>query len=233
MRLLTIRSKIAQGALKNPMSRNIEHVDEYILAAFLAGDLPASLRKEIVSYIADNDSARDLLGMAREAMDAADVGDGSHASKFSPALALSRRQDSRNARTEPTSGVNNLWKVTALFASAVLVLSFTVAILIFDTAPPATVVEEARWSPSVNTESLELSWPAQTGAVIYQILVVDQVSGDASVLSRTDQTSFSIREETTSESAFVANHQYRLWILAFDEDGLLLSRSASISVLED
>lgn len=93
MRLLTSRSKIAQGALINPMSRNIEHVDEYILAAFLAGDLPARLRKEIVSYIADNDSARDLLGMAREAMDAADVGDGSRASQLSPSLVLSPRPD--------------------------------------------------------------------------------------------------------------------------------------------
>ena len=235
MRPLTSRSKIAQGALINTMSRHIEHVDEYLLAAFLAGGLPARLRQEIVSYIADNDSARDLLGMAREAMNAADVGDGSHVSQLSTSPVLSPRPDSRNVRAESksNSGVNNLWKVTALFAGAVLVLSITVAILIFDTAPSATLVEEARWSPSVNTESLELSWPAQTGAVMYQILVVDQVSGDAAVLSQTDQTFFLIPGEQTTEQVFVANHQYRLWILAFDVDGLLLSRSSSISVRED
>jgi len=59
------------------MSRPNEHINEHILAAFLTGNLPAPLRREIASYIAQNERARDLLTMANDAMEVVDSGDGS------------------------------------------------------------------------------------------------------------------------------------------------------------
>jgi len=43
------------------MSRYSEHIDEHILAAFMTGNLPTALRKEIAAYIAQNERAMDLL----------------------------------------------------------------------------------------------------------------------------------------------------------------------------
>lgn len=39
-----------------------------MLAAFLSGDLPSHLRREIIAYLNTNDQVRDMLGMAQDAM---------------------------------------------------------------------------------------------------------------------------------------------------------------------
>jgi len=68
------------------MPRPLEQADEYILAAFMAGDLPHSLRQEIIAYIASSDEARDLLAMAQVAMDAAASGDGASKALAVPSI---------------------------------------------------------------------------------------------------------------------------------------------------
>ncbi|MFQ5569320.1 MAG: hypothetical protein ACE5G0_06570, partial [Rhodothermales bacterium] len=47
-----------------------QHIDEYTLAAFLAGTLPEARRREVAAYLAENADARELLCMAQEALEA-------------------------------------------------------------------------------------------------------------------------------------------------------------------
>lgn len=46
-------------------------IDDYTLAAFIAGTLPEKRRAEVISYLAQNEEARELLRMAYQAMDVA------------------------------------------------------------------------------------------------------------------------------------------------------------------
>jgi len=206
------------------MSRKIEHADEYILAAFLAGDLPSSLRKEIASYIAESDSARDLLTMAQQAMDVAETGDGAPYTNLELATVVPPRTSSRRTTAQPVIGLGSLWKVTALFASAVLVLTITVGILAFDNSGAASS-SDGNWMPTVGAEQLNLSWPSQQDAIAYQILMMNTQTGEARVVSGTDQTEYSILAAELS-----AGEPSNVWILAIDADGDILSRSGSIAV---
>lgn len=54
------------------MSRNQQPVDEYTLAAFLAGTLAEEQRREVAAFLAENSDARELLCMAQEAMETAE-----------------------------------------------------------------------------------------------------------------------------------------------------------------
>ncbi|GEM_PF-916032 len=215
------------------MPRHLEHADEYILAAFLAGDLPASLRKEIASYIAENDSARDLLSMAQQAMEISESGDGSTYVSPDVPTPVSPKRISRRRIEPPVIGVGSLWKVTALFAGAVLILTITVAILAMDSTRPGSL-SGGEWIPSVSAEQLNLSWEAKDDAVMYQILVMDPATGEARVLSGTNQTNYSISAASglePTENGLTVGVEYRMWILAFDENGDILSRSDPIPFL--
>ena len=66
-------------------------IDENILAGYLSGDLPPRLRSEIASYLATDESALELLGMAGEALNAAD-----------PESAKTRK-DRRKQRSNPNT----------------------------------------------------------------------------------------------------------------------------------
>lgn len=116
------------------MPRHLEQVDEYILAAFMAGDLPQSLRQEIMAYIASSDKARDLLSMAYDAMDAAESGDGASRVLEAPSTLPPRPSRKGQLANVLRSRFNerHLWKVTALFAGSVLVLAIIVAVLVLD-----------------------------------------------------------------------------------------------------
>jgi len=232
-RLQTNCYEIALCATDETMSRHLEHADEYILAAFLAGDLPSSLRKEIASYIAESDSARDLLKMAQQAMDVSETGDGSpYVSPDAPKLASPQRVSRRRVES-PGIGMSSLWKVTALFAGAVLILTITVAILVMDETGPGSIAD-GNWVPSVSAEQLHFSWEANDDAVMYQVLVMDPSTGEARVLSGTNQTHYSISAASglePRETPLTAGVEYRMWILAFDENGDILSRSDSIPFL--
>jgi hypothetical protein len=78
-----------------------EEVDEFLLAAYLSRGLPPEIRHEIELYLLENSKARDLLGMANEALEEAwqaSSGSGTAGSKAEPL----RRKNS--ASTDHSAG---------------------------------------------------------------------------------------------------------------------------------
>ena len=57
------------------MNKENQAMDEYTLAAFMAGTLPPARREEVALYLSNNADARELLQMAYEALEAAQAQD--------------------------------------------------------------------------------------------------------------------------------------------------------------
>ncbi len=100
------------------MSRPLESSEEYILAAFMSGELPVELRRRIIAYLNTNEQARDMLDMAQIAMDAAESGDG--ASLAAEPQARLTQSGGRRTWPEVEGDGKSQWKVTAFFAGAVV-----------------------------------------------------------------------------------------------------------------
>lgn len=207
------------------MSRYNEHIDEHILAAFLSGNLPAPLRKEIAAYIAQNEQARDLLSMANEAMEVVDSGDGYQKSqKKFPSI---KPEVLFQEGVESSERDRKLWKLAAFFAGAVLVLAITVGLLAFEYRVNSLRPEATTWTPSVEPENLVLSWRSQPDATSYQVMVQNQETGESSLLIRTQSNNVHI-----AQSGFAFDHQqpYQIWILAVDAEDKILSKSGAITL---
>ena len=209
------------------MSRQSEHIDEHILAAFLTGDLPPALRREIAAYIAHNERARDLLSMASDAMDVVESGDGA------PRIALRKgRKKPTNislVHSETSDHDTRLWKVAAMFAISVLVLAITVGLFAYEYTSNKNQFAHQHWIPSVGADQLSLRWPAQPDAVQYQVMVQNQRSGVSALVTRTGELSYEVPANTI---AFQSDTPYQVWVLALDRDQRVLSRSEAISVIE-
>jgi len=209
------------------MSRNREQIDEHILAAYLSGDLPSSLRREIASYIAHNDDARDLLAMANDALDVADSGDGA-AVRSTPSIRRPRPAV-WNGTDEDVRGdaENSLWKVTALFASAVLVLTIIVAVLVFNGGIPRNTSSFKSWTPHIATASMQIGWPVQPGASEYHVVLYSEASGERTLLHKTQDTSYVLNEE---ETVLTGSDMYSIWILSIDVLGEVSGRSTALPI---
>ena len=209
------------------MSRYSEQIDEHILAAFLTGDLPPSLRREIAAYIAHSERARDLISMATDALDVVESGDGA------PRIALRKgRKRPTNislSSAESADHDTRLWKVAALFAISVLVLAITVGLLAYEYTSNKSQAVHQHWSPSIGADQLSLRWPAQPDAVLYQVMVQNQRSGVSALVTRTEALSY---EVPSNPIAFQSDTPYQIWVLALDAEQHVLSRSEAISVIE-
>jgi len=217
------------------MPRPLEQADEYILAAFMAGDLPHSLRQEIIAYIASSDEALDLLAMAQVAMDAAASGDGASKALAVPSILTPRRNRKGQLANALRSRFNerHLWKVTALFAGSVLILAIIVALLVVDQSRVSEASKGVQeWAPRITNADLALSWTTIQGASHYHALMMDQTTGSAKIVMKTSSTNFQITPDIIGEMTDEAGHEFRLWILAFDAQGHLLKQSAEISFIQ-
>lgn len=204
------------------MTRSLDPSEEYILAAFLSGELPEHLRREIITYLAGHDRARDLLAMAQEAMDAAEAGDGA-TRNVAPEL---RIPVSGGRRWLPTSVVSerNLWKITAFFAGAVLVLAIIVAVVALNTSRLQQAVSDRSWVPVVNGEDVVLEWEAVPGASDYHLMRYDPAARSASIIAATDLPRIDMSD--LKEASLSGSEP--IWVLAFGPAGELLDRSHAI-----
>ncbi len=207
------------------MSRNREQVDEHILAAYLSGDLPSSLRREIASYIVKNDDALDLLSMANDAMNTSDSGDGASVPS-DPVVPIPLHTNWYQSEADVRRDTEkSLWKVTALFASAVLVLTIIVAVLVFSGGIPRSTSSFQAWTPHIVNASVEIGWPVQPGASEYHVVLYNESSGDRTLVHKTQNTSFFLSEEVASLSG---SDSYNIWILSIDVHGEVSGRSAAL-----
>ena len=214
------------------MSRPNEHIDEHILAAFLTGNLPAPLRREIASYIAQNERARDLLTMANDAMEVVDSGDGlgdgsgirlgdgfSHRKRRSPhhrahvPVSVASQEDESNT---------TLWKVATLFGASVLLLAITVGVLAFEYRSNTWTPQSAPWAITVSSSELHIAWLSRPDAAFYDVMIRNQETGENVLLVHTTETAADISNFSDQISG---RTPYELWIQASDADGEVVGQS--------
>lgn len=191
-----------------------------MLAAFLSGELPDHLRREIIAYLNTHDEARDMLTMAQDALDAVESGDGA-ARPAEPEVRLTRSGGRRPWASIPVDDKGH-WKVTAFFAGAVLVLAITVALMALNTSRLQDALRGNEWSPVVSAGDVTLQWQPVPGASSYQVMRFDADADEASIIARTGETQLEINQ--VSERA----DSSPVWILAFSDEGTLLERSEPV-----
>lgn len=214
-----------------------EHIDEYLLAAFLAGDLPQRLREEISAYLVTNDRARDLLAMAGDALYAADSGDGARSRpgrKLRPArldvsdmLAARQRQLPRLFSKSEES----LWKTIIVVASTVLLLTIAVAWHIStDLRAPNGSIVNPEWVPNLADNRFLLEWEEVTRATAYRVILHDNALSMPHAVGLTSEPVFDATQSEEWPAAQASGGPHVLWIEALDADGNLIQRSVSIPV---
>ena len=204
------------------MSPSLDPSDEYILAAFLSGELPVELRREIAAYLSRSDEARDVLTMAQEAMDVVESGDGAP-------VALPQHRTSRRRFTEEIQESlrnpdtqRSVWKVTAVFAGAVLVLTLIVMTLVLARPWAVVVPPSESWAPMVESSGMTISWHPVEKAEVYHVLHHDPGTRDAQFLASVTSP------ELTLDDSGLSGH---IWIAAYDNTGQLISQSVALSVV--
>lgn len=206
------------------MPSQIAPTDEYILAAFLSGQLPDSLRQEIIAYLTNSGQARDILAMASDAMDSVDSGDGMTTRVPRAAVtgvAHAARESAPPAITPKRLDERTMWKATAVFAGAVLVLALIVMALVLD--PSRRIASGEEWAPTIAGDNLELSWPAVQGATSYHVLHFESATHQSRVLAAVEGPRVLLAGWASSVSG-------RISILALDDTGRIVDRSVPVDV---
>jgi hypothetical protein len=153
-------------------------MDEYTLAAFLAGTLPEDRRREVLAFLSENADARELLCMAHEALEAAQQ---PVVEPFKmPPPALSPRSAERPAASPAdTRSPQPRWR-TRGFAAASLglvvttILSLSVYVALQDVDRTRSSAEDTKTLKiHVLTQPLEFRWDKTPDAYQYHLVIWD------------------------------------------------------------
>lgn len=217
------------------MDQKEPHFDDYTLAAFMAGTLPESRRKEVAAYLARNANARELLHLAYEAMDA------SHQTERLPQdAATTEAAVSRPApRTRPAQPrrpmmarlVDLRWYVAA--ACLVFSLGLGLRMVVSPAATPATVRGEAGMSVEVAAQSLRFQWATVADAYQYRVTVWDP-SGAAQIMEHTTQDTFIASDAPALEdlrAQLVPGQSYALRVDAVNAQNRTLKSSDVVTFM--
>ncbi|GMQ80984.1 MAG: hypothetical protein BMS9Abin05_0414 [Rhodothermia bacterium] len=207
------------------MRRQQGKIDENILAGFLAGNLPSRLRNEIAAYLAQDESALELLGMAGEALDAAknEIGDGYYGVRESE-----RRQRYTSSRQFVRVRRATLYTTAAVLTILVGLFLFTVLNNFVSARHPPVRSIGIVWRPVFGADQFGISWPAIDGAASYVVMVMDPSSEKLVLRVETTSTSISSLFDTSDSEVPPSGEVRELWISAFGVDGQLLRRSERI-----
>lgn len=168
--------------------------DEYTLAAFMAGSLSDDRRQEVITYLAENAEARELLAMAYQALDAStdetplpfEVPAIPQATPqpVKPAPARAPRVQDRGPRVQERTARRFSWKQMSRYAGVFVVVFALGLSLRLVLGPPAqeddplTVRDgtaEMSLNPTVE-QDLIFRWNAVQGADRYTVTVFDNES---------------------------------------------------------
>lgn len=206
-------------------------IDEYTLAAFLAGTLPEARQQEVIEYLAANPDAREVLQMAAEALEAARSGDVEEPMK--DASASQRQVRSRPARRKR----HRSWVQGAGRYVAATLFVFVVGIVLRLSFGPPTDALRSPLSRSgtemqvdVSTPGPAIQWPNVANAYRYRIVIWDpqeaRVAGEyettAHIIEPDDSVSSRMRDE------LVAGREYALRIDAIDAQNRLVRSSETV-----
>lgn len=203
-------------------------VDEYILAAFIAGTLDEERRRAVINYLAANAEARELLHMAYQAMEAAHAPDAVPEVHPAPAqLPVSPVRDRAPRR--------RIARRMAAGLLAVLLVGFGVRALLFAPSDalrsPQPAAEAPTFSVQIETPSLAMSWDPVLDAYAYQIIIWDPVGVRVVDRHRTTATHLDADDPfvETLSATLEPGHSYSLRVDAINAQNRQLRSSEAIN----
>lgn len=216
------------------MNYPIEPMDEYTLAAFMAGTLPRARREVVAEYLSKNADARELLQMAYEALEASRITDEEievPAIAFDAPPVARARHDRRPVRAQ-----KRMQGITRFVAVAVVV--FTVGVgLRLGFGPPTDALRSRQ-----STQALELAvhaanegpvvhWNKIGDAYHYRVVVWDPQAAEVLARYETDATRLSANDEfiRSLNKQFRPGQSYTLRVDAFDTQNRLIQSSETVA----
>jgi hypothetical protein len=187
-------------------------MDDYTLAAFMAGTLPDEARAEVVRFLASNADGRELLRMSDEAMEAAEGIAPIWRPLAGPARGASRWHSLEHFVRSPARYALAACFLVAVGLSLHLGVPESTERLRADGDGPSVVVRVETRGP------LQLRWSTVQDAVRYRIVVWDATEASLvgeieSVTPRLDAGHASIRE---IEGRLVSGRTYSVRVDAID-----------------
>ena len=164
------------------MSRKKQPIDEYSLAAFLSGTLPEERRREVMAYLAENADARELLCMAHEALEAAQVPVSEPFMRPETASAKPAAPKTgpptplRKARRAPRPALRRQQVrrfATAGLMMAILIIGLRVGLTLNNTDVLRGDASEDALTIRVSTPALQFQWNDVEDAYYYRLVVWD------------------------------------------------------------
>ena len=215
----------------NPSST--EPIDEYTLAAYMTGTLPEARRREVVTYLAENADARELLCMAQEALEVATEpeGDESAPPTSEAAPAPVRRAPLRPASVRPAQrhAAPRLrqWRRLAVAALSILVVGIGLQLTLDTGTDTLRGGSEAELTVRVITPELSFRWNQIDSAYSYRVVVWDPQEAELVAQHETRETRL---EETafldTLRERLQQGHTYSVRVDAYDIQNRLLQSSS-------
>lgn len=202
------------------MDTVLQPVDEYTMAAFMAGTLSDEAQEAVVAYLSENAEARELLCMAHEALEAATIPE--------PQPVVETLPD-RPARP----GRSNRWFRLAGAAVLVFALGFGLRVTL---GPPNhltrdnTTAQTSALTVDVSP-ALNFQWTPIPDAYKYKVVIWDARGARVVAEHETDATQLSDNDPfvQTLHPILHASQQYTLRIDAIDARNRLIESSDLVS----
>lgn len=199
-------------------------IDEYTLAAYLAGRLSESRRKEVADFLKSDEDARGLIFAANQLLES--EGDGLSTER--PPLTSVAMPPRKKPRL---SGATRLGVMLWTTVTLVCLTAFLTTVIVAYRAGVDRGLADVAVSQGDPERMITLGggfetldWRDVPGASRYRLVVWDDET--AAVVGRVDSDVPSLDQEGIA--GFLSESAHRVWFDAFDSEGRLLERSRSI-----
>ena len=208
-------------------------IDEYTLAAFLAGTLSNERRAEVAAYLAHNEDARELLQMAHEALESAKRSDEPLVLPAAPARqpAPPARTGDRPARQPAMPGLHTMRRFGAL---AVLLVGVGLGLRL-GFGPPTDALRSGNGTETAAVLTIEeasplqldFSWSTVPDADHYRLVVFDPAATQVVDRVQTSATQLTEAEAITLRDHLATGRVYTIRVDAYNAQNRLLQSSDS------
>lgn len=152
-------------------------IDEHTLAAFIAGTLPKNRRDEVITYLAGNSDAREVLQMAYDALETAQD---STLYAEGPSSPAKQRTGTPPRRGDRASGTSDFLRGAGRYVAATMIVFAIGIVLRLAFGPPTDALRSplSRESEILRVQvdaaaGPSFTWSAVENAYLYRIVVWD------------------------------------------------------------
>ncbi len=221
--------------MKHGMNTENNTMDEYTLAAFMAGTLPPQRREEVALYLAQNADARELLQMAYEALEASKAQNEEFELPEMPAEPVAA--PITRADREPARLPRRKIGVARFMAAAVVVFAVGIGLRL-SLGPPADALRSRQAddvlvvSVASSTEGPVVHWTEVPDAYQYRLVVWDPEAAEVVGRYETTSTRLDGSDEfiRSVKARAEGGHTYTVRVDAFDVQNRLIQTSETVSV---